>query len=596
MNLKIRYNDQHRLKQINSIANAEPLGSLFYYAHVGLLSFAGFCGVVIFDLWWLTGVIAIYVVLLTGEKLLAIHARDREKPQLHGLLLMTLFCRAMTYNLLVLAAWNLEGDAFKLAAIALLMAATINIFVFHATHIEIITCVVVPIWLCLGIIAWIIFHDSGASGHAAAAVLIFLCITFYFGIALFQANKTWTELVRAQEALIQSQKQEALGKLVSGVAHDFNNVLAVTLGSAELIKNVESTQKDNLADEIIKSADRGAALVDQLLAFGRRSQLAPAGHHISEVFDNLQKMSARVLPSNIQITFAIAPDTPPVFADIQLLETAILNLVINAKDALPDGGRIEISAGKRRNDPSDQQISTANSCHDHHTFIRVRDTGVGVPTAVQSKVFDPFFTTKKPGEGSGLGLSMVIGFAEQSGGKVTFQSFPDRGTTVTLYMPSALERQVKPAVQGSRPAAGAGKHVLLVEDVEPLRDILCSQLITAGYAVTVAANADAAKVIISQPPGPDIIVSDIVMPGTLQGPGLVAYAREQIPNLPAVLISGYPENTLSVDGELLDASATGIPTELLSKPMRRETLLIAIENAMATHLAVNETPSVSDAP
>lgn len=563
-----------RLRQMASVADAEPIGSLFFYTHAGLLIFGALSVFVLFGQSHFSVIVAVYLILLTSEKAIADWAVQAQKSALYPAVLALLFARAMAYNVLVLFVWMVEGDVFKMAALALLVAATINIFVFHATYPRVIACVVVPIWLAFAAIASLVYMSDAGTTEAIAALMVFMCISPYFMLTLIKAQSKWGELDATRNALSQSQKQDALGKLVSGVAHDFNNILAVTLGAAELMKGASAEEKDQLADEIIKAADRGASLSAQLLAFGRRSQLAPAGHSVRGVFDDLFTMLDRVLPEHIATTLSVEPDTPHIFVDRHQLETALLNLAVNARDAMAQGGTLDIFARAydlRANDPL---ILRHDMIPGRHTCISVTDSGVGISKDLIKEVFDPFFTTKSVGEGSGLGLSMVLGFAKQSGGAVSFDSVLGKGTTVSLYLPStphlsAVEQRVDAGV-----LIGGSAQILLVEDEAPLRDVYARQLRANGYDVCAAANGSEAETMLRDGLDPDILVTDLVMPGPVQGRELAQLARRRNGDLPVVLVSGYPDETA-------DTSMQHDPTVMmLRKPMRKEDLLEAVHASL----------------
>lgn len=395
-------------------------------------------------------------------------------------------------------------------------------------------------------------------------------------MALMSARAQWGKLEITQQALSHAQKQDALGKLVAGVAHDFNNILAVTLGNAELLRDAPADQKDAFADEIIKAADRGAALSGQLLAFGRRTHLKTAAQPVSEILHDLERMLQRVLPGNIEVTTAIHPNTPAVLADRHQLETALLNLAINARDAMPNGGELEVSA-ERFFLSEDESIALGEQiAPGAYTRFMVRDTGTGVSKEMSAEVFDPFFTTKPAGEGTGLGLSMVLGFAQQSGGTVLFDSALGRGTTVTVILPSSHT----PLAPTSAPDAldnyvGAAR-VLVVEDDPAVRQVVERQIQSGGYTVSTAATGQDALQMLEAGFRPNLLVTDLVMPGPVQGVQLAKAARHMNAELRVVFLSGYPNDATP---EITEWSSEAL---ILEKPIRREALLIAVRNALSS--------------
>lgn len=568
--------DLGKLRQIDSVATAEPFGSLNYALHSGMLLFGGIGTIWLFGAWSIAAMVVLYVIILTLEKAVAAHASRTRSVALYWPVLGLLFLRAAACNLLVVWVWTEDGDIFKMAALALLIAATINIFVYHATYPRIIACVVIPIAFGFGAIAWMFFLEFGLSAQSLAATVIFTCTLPYCFLSLMQANRRWEELENTRTALSQSQKQDALGKLVSGVAHDFNNILAVTLGNAEMLRDATGAKKDMLADEIIKAAERGSSLSGQLLAFGRRSQLQPATHSVETVFLDLQAMLDRVLPEHILTTMFVADDTPLIFADRRQLETALLNLAINARDAMPDGGSLSISAGVSDMNAAELSLDAGGQAQGRFACIQVSDTGVGISKELQKDVFDPFFTTKPVGQGSGLGLSMVMGFAKQSGGAVRFSSTPGHGSTVTLFLPISEDQAAARAPASAQDASSpATARILLVEDEPPLRDVFARQLRAAGYDVTTANCGQDAETLLNTGLQPDLLLTDLVMPGQVQGYELAKRARARIPDIPVVLVSGYSDDALNCS----DPWASSLT--LLRKPVRRDKLLSTIKATLA---------------
>lgn len=573
-----------KLRQIDSIATAEPIGSLNFALHSGLLLFGGIGTIWLFGAWSIAAIVVVYVSALTLEKAVAVWASRTRNAALYWPVLGLLFLRAAACNLLVVWVWAEDGDIFKMAALALLIAATINIFVYHATYPRIIACVVIPIAFGFGAIAWMFYLEFGLSPEFLAAAVIFICTAPYCALSLVQAIKRWEELEVTRNALSQSQKQDALGKLVSGVAHDFNNILAVTLGNAEMLKDATGAKKDMLADEIIKAAERGSSLSGQLLAFGRRSQLAPATHHVNGIFHNLHAMLDRVLPENIATTMTVAEDMPLIFVDRRQLETALLNLAINARDAMPDGGTLIITAGPCSSATLEAQLDPDELAEGRFVCIEVSDTGIGVSSDMQKDVFDPFFTTKAVGQGSGLGLSMVLGFAKQSGGTVRFKSAPGRGTKVSLFLPISDDQTALSPTQSRAQDCSATARILLVEDEPPLRDVFARQLRAAGYDVTTANCGQDAEILLSTGLQPDLLLTDLVMPGQIQGHELAQRARTHVPGIPIVLVSGYSDDALNC----ADPWANSLT--LLRKPVRQEKLLSTIEATLADPLNANKAP------
>jgi signal transduction histidine kinase/CheY-like chemotaxis protein len=577
--------DRSRLAHIASVALAEPIGSLQYFIHTGLLTLAGISTYVLFEDWHFISIVAVYNILLTLEKAVADLAMRQRLAHFHRIVLLLLFLRAVAYNVLVLSVWTVDNDVFKMGAMALLVAATINIFVFHTNFPQIMACVVTPIWLGFVAIATFQYMQTGPSVQSLAAALVVGCLTPYLLSSLIHAGKVWRELDNTRTALSQSQKQDAMGKLVSGVAHDFNNVLAVTLGTAELLKTAQGAEKDRLVDQILRAAEQGAALSGQLLAFNRQSTLEPGEHCLEEIFQEIQQMLERVMPENIAVKVSVHPETPLIYVDRNQLETALLNLAINARDAMPNGGTLELRASRVMLHDN-AYFTLSEKLSGEFAVINVRDTGTGVSREEQALVFDPFYTTKPVGKGSGLGLSMVQGFVQQSGGAVAFESQLGRGSNVRLLLPTAkrIRSEVTQPVRTIAPAATQDAKILFVEDEAAIRNVVSRQLQGAGYDVTLAQSGDDAAEKLGEGLRPDLLISDIVMPGRLQGPELAEWMQTHIGSIPVIFVSGYPDD--------VGALKLGTTTALLRKPVPKDALLAAVEAAL--QMQIGNTPDAGD--
>lgn len=378
--------------------------------------------------------------------------------------------------------------------------------------------------------------------------------------------------------LLQSQRLEAVGQLTGGVAHDFNNLLTVVLGNADLL--VELSQDDparrQLAEMIVAAAQRGAALTQQLLAFARKQPLAPSVVDVNARVAAVDPMLRRTLGEHIEIELVRAAGLWPALVDTTQLENALLNLCLNARDAMPDGGKLTLETA---NTALDRRYAEQHPdvTPGQYVMLAVSDTGCGISPAHLQRVFEPFFTTKEKGRGTGLGLAMVYGFAKQSGGHVSIYSEPGHGTTVKLYLPRAPSAGQAPAVvAAAEPAVrGGSETVLVVEDDEPVRQLACHELRALGYRVLDAAcGADALQVIASDEPI-DLLFTDVVMPGGLSGRQLADEAQRLRPGLRVVYTSGYTENAIVHHGRL-DAGVI-----LLAKPYRRADLARALRTALA---------------
>ncbi|WP_298815232.1 PAS domain S-box protein [uncultured Sphingomonas sp.] len=381
---------------------------------------------------------------------------------------------------------------------------------------------------------------------------------------------------QAEAKLHQAQKMETVGKLTGGVAHDFNNLLQVVSGNLQLLsKDVAGI---NRAEQRVANAmagvSRGSKLAAQLLAFGRRQALEPKVVNVTRFVRGMDDMLRRAIGEAIEIETIVGGGLWNTFIDPGQVENALLNLAINARDAMEGQGRLTIELGNAHLD--DEYART----HDEVTpgqyvMLAVSDTGSGMTPEVLDKVFEPFFSTKSEGKGSGLGLSMVYGFVKQSGGHVKIYSEVGEGTTVRLYLPRAMESEDVEVRVDTGPIVGGTETVLVVEDDEEVRAIVVEMLTDLGYRVLKAPDAAAALIVIESGVPIDILFTDVVMPGTLKSPELARKAKQRLPNLAVLFTSGYTENSI-VHGGKLDAGV-----ELLSKPYTREALARRFRHVLA---------------
>ncbi|WP_185962334.1 ATP-binding protein [Palleronia caenipelagi] len=381
-----------------------------------------------------------------------------------------------------------------------------------------------------------------------------------------------------QKSAQEAQKMEVIGQLSSGVAHDFNNILGVILANAQLL---EAEQKDSRVirhvTPIITASERGATLTRSLLSFARESHLDAVNLDLNRTVHEITNWSSRIIPENISIEVVLQSGAWHVSADAAMTESALLNLMLNARDAMPNGGEMTIETANVVVDENYIEDRQAPIRPGRYTMLAVSDTGSGIDQADLDHIFEPFFTTKPPGKGSGLGLSMVHGFMHQTGGLIRAYSETGIGTTFKLFFP-ALSRgatRLQTSI-GLTPTPTAGAHILLVEDEPALRLALSQQLRLSGYQVSAAENADTAEAMVQDIPSVDVVLTDIVMPGQKTGPDLVRTLRRNDPSLRYVFMSGYPQEA-SVHGNGLR------PEDIrLMKPIRRDDLIIALEKALRT--------------
>ncbi len=377
------------------------------------------------------------------------------------------------------------------------------------------------------------------------------------------------ERQKAEAQLHQSQKMEALGQLTGGLAHDFNNHLGIIIGNLDLLGDGSTLTADQkeLVDEALAASFNGAELTQRLLAFARRQPLRPARIDVNKLIEDIIRLLRRTLGERVEISLNLDPEIPPITADPSQLETAIANLANNARDAMPKGGRLTITTGVRYLD-AEYATEHAEVAPGGYVLIEVSDTGTGMPPEVIARVFEPFFTTKEPGKGTGLGLSMVFGFMKQSDGHINVYSEPGRGTTFRLYLrpDEALVEDAEAAAADSGQLVGAGERILVVEDNVKLRAVLVRQLNELGYAVSAAENGAVALALLDGGDEIDLLLSDVVMPGKIDGYQLARAFVERRPGTRVLLISGFPGSRLAEIDEL------GIGFRLLDKPYRKRDL------------------------
>jgi PAS domain S-box-containing protein len=382
--------------------------------------------------------------------------------------------------------------------------------------------------------------------------------------ALSDLRKETAERSKAEAALRQSQKMEAVGQLTGGIAHDFNNMLTGIIGAIDLMKRrIASNRYDDLdrfMEAASTSAQRAAGLTSRLLAFSRRQLLDSNPTDINALVRALSDLLHRAVNENVSIAIETKDGIPAALVDANQLENAILNLVINARDAMPQGGKLTVETSAVDLDEA--------YCEAHpgiasgpYVVIAVSDTGVGMTPELIEKAFDPFFTTKPLGQGTGLGLSMVYGFARQSNGQVRIHSAPGQGTSVKIYLPAVEQEAIQPADHVQSSPQGAGQAVLLVEDDPSVRLLIGEVLSELGYRAIEASDANAAIKVLEGGQAIDMMISDIGLPG-MNGRQLADVAREYHPTVPVLFVTGYAENAA------IRAGFLGTNMAMISKPFQ----------------------------
>ncbi|MDQ3997137.1 MAG: PAS domain S-box protein [Gemmatimonadota bacterium] len=389
-----------------------------------------------------------------------------------------------------------------------------------------------------------------------------------------------TERRRLEDQLRQSQKMEAVGRLAGGVAHDFNNVLTVVKSFSDfLLEDLDKLDpRRSDVEEIAKAADRAAALTRKLLAFSRKQVMRPEPLDLNAVVAGMEKMLERLIGEDVRVVTSLEPGLFPVEADPSSIEQAILNLAVNARDAMPDGGILTIRTKNEMLDKADAAWAIRPG---RYAMLSVSDTGHGMDVTTQARVFEPFFTTKPQGQGTGLGLAMVYGIVKQSGGHVWVESKPDEGTTFTVYLPQPSDIDAGAFRAGPRSAgephpahARGGETILLVDDEEAVRSSARRALERAGYDVIAATDgSDALRLFTEHDGGIHMVVTDVVMPG-LSGRELVGRLRIMRPKLRVLFVSGYTEEGVRRQGVLEPGAA------YLEKPFTPERLLRKVREVL----------------
>lgn len=381
-----------------------------------------------------------------------------------------------------------------------------------------------------------------------------------------------SELKRTEEALRQAQKMEAVGQLTGGVAHDFNNLLAVISGNAELLG--DKVGDDRQLATIRRATNRGAELTQRLLAFSRQQTLEPQSIDLADLVASMSNLIMRTLGEAVEIQTNTDPGLESALADPGQVENALLNLAINARDAMPGGGKLTIECLNARLD-EDYVAKNPEAAVGDYVVLAVTDTGVGMSEDVQAHALEPFYTTKEVGAGSGLGLSMIYGFVKQSGGHLSIYSELGQGTTVKLYLPSteaASKREETDSELGI--LQGGGESILVIEDDPDVRDMAQTMLIKLGYQVVVAPDAASARETMASGMKLDLVLSDVVLPGGTSGPEFGEEVRARDPDIRIIYMSGYPAEAAKRNGFL------GSDNVLLNKPFQLGQLAKALRRAL----------------
>jgi two-component system, cell cycle sensor histidine kinase and response regulator CckA len=388
-----------------------------------------------------------------------------------------------------------------------------------------------------------------------------------------------------------SQKMEAIGRLAGGVAHDFNNLLAVIAGYSDLL--LESIGPSDLnrakVEHIKQAATSAASLTRQLLMFSRQQVVQPINLDVNQIVTNTEKMLRRLIKENIEFTVVLDRDLGRVKADPGQIEQIVMNLVVNARDAMPNGGKLRIQTKNVDVDKGSVSLGPGMQSG-QFVLLEVADTGTGMDQHTQAHIFEPFFTTKATGQGTGLGLATVYGIVKQSNGHIEVQSTLGQGSSFKIYFPAVEQEEANPdSGKNAAKPAFSGETVLVVEDAKPLRDLICEALGTSGCTVLSARDAQEALSIINQRKGPvDLLLTDVVMPG-MNGPALAKQVRSLRPQTKILYMTGY-------SGEFIRADMLIPGVSFIQKPFTPADLALKLSKMLADKLSGNSASSHETAP
>ena len=408
-----------------------------------------------------------------------------------------------------------------------------------------------------------------------------------------EADETLASVSKSEKVLEQSQKMEAIGRLAGGVAHDFNNLLAVITGYSDLLLDDAALIDSNRTkvEQIKQAANSAASLTRQLLMFSRQQVIEPVILNINQIVTNTEKMLRRLIKENIEFTVVLDNHLTRVKADPGQIEQIVLNLVVNARDAMPNGGKLRIQTGNVLLEKDSAQAG-AHVPSGRFVLLEVTDTGTGMDEQTQTHIFEPFFTTKAVGEGTGLGLATVYAIVKQSTGHIEVQSTLGQGSSFKVYLPAAAQAAADhESGKGTAKAAFSGETVLVVEDARPLRDLICEALSTSGCTVLSARDGQEALRIVSQRKSAiDLLLTDVVMPG-MNGPALAKQVRALCPQTKILYMTGY-------SGEFIRADMLIAGVSLIQKPFTPADLGRKISKMLADKSRENSeaAPNTSAAP
>jgi signal transduction histidine kinase/CheY-like chemotaxis protein len=584
-------------KELESLAKVETLDSLefrvqFIAVFACVATAVATTGLSILFAWF-----ALHYSLVFLERKLASRFAKLGTPLAFYTIIGLNLAIGITFAWLPVYLWMQGQQSFYFAAMALLVGSTLNTFLIRSSLWYQAVCFVAPNAGAFLLIAMIISGKGLPTGEVVALVVIASAVLFYFLVAVVEMHRMHVKHEHTRDQLLQSQKTEVIGRLTGGVAHDFNNLLNVISGYLEVALSENSeTDRNTAIQGALKAATRGGNLVHQLLAFARKARLESRSVSVDTTLTELGEMASRVIPSSIVVDFGHNKSGLFVLADPVSLTTALLNLLLNARDAISGSGRIQLSATGASSAELPAGM-TYDKAYTDFVLFTVKDSGHGMSSDLIDRVTEPFFTTKPVGFGSGLGLSMVQGFAQQSGGGIHIASSPGVGTTVYVALPSGTKSDqvhTMPINLGS-PDAVTGT-VLVVEDQLELLKMISRILGSGGFLVHSASTADEAIALVESGLHPDLLITDAVMPGSLSMEDLVTRVRSVNPSSKLIIMSGYDERQLEYEasgfGEFLFlqkpfslSRLSSMASEIMSSARSEKS-----EEPASSSLSVNDPP------
>ena len=549
--------------QIRYLRDLERPGDPLFLMQVALVLSVCFAGYLYLGVWEAVLWAFAYTSFQFLEKVSVWMVPEEANFRQYSIVLAVMFIEACIYCAMSVFLWFYGTDVTKFGAVALITAAAMHSTQNRAAFRSILSVFLLPNAAAFCAIA--VWSAIGQTEFSTGFIFILIAsaITTFFLVAYTQAHLKEAQAKETAEALSQAQKSDTIGKLTADIAHDFNNLISVASSNLQLsLETKDASEARWFTTNAQKAINACSDLTANMLAFGRKAPLRPSPLKMVAVIDDLRQFTDRLVPSNIEITYHLPPEACTVRADPSMLKNALLNLVINAADALEEGGKIRVSV---------RGLASGAAT------ITVSDDGPGIPAELQSRVFEPFFSTKSELGNSGLGLSMVQGFAAQSNGDVRIETGAGRGTAVTITLPCAkgyAASTVTNKDRAVRPQAARGQHVMLVDDNRQLLEALAIKLSRDGYVVTKFETGDEARQALNAHKVPDILITDAVMPGDTQGKDLIKALRQISPSTPAILLSGYAEPVSY--HETLDENAD----LFLSKPIDLTVLSSSVSNML----------------